>query len=282
MLPELEIGGSKSFLTYKYQTISFVITLFLGMRSSLKSYYLFFSLLVMQHLYSQVLKTTNHHVWISYAGIHPISNKLSLQVELSIRRNQYLKNPQQLLFRTGVVKDLGGGISIAGGYCFAKTYPYGSFASKATFPENRFWEQVQLRKKIKKLEFVSRVRVEQRFVYQPVLVNTGYEPGPAVYSTRFRIMQRISLPFFGAVIKERTLYATMFDELFFGFGNQIATHHFDQNRAFVGIGYVLPKFGRVEMGYLHQQIHKSAGSKIENNQTVQISFLPNFSIGKIN
>ena len=226
---------------------------------------MFFFILISENIQAQVIKTSNQHFWLSYTGIHPIAKKISLQAELSIRRNEFIKNPQQLLFRIGLIGDLGNGLSIAGGYCFAETYPYGAFASKAAFPENRFWKQLQLRKNIHRFEVVNRARVEQRFVYQPILVNAVYEPGEAFYSTRVRLMQRWSIPIFGVSIKERTLYLTAFDEIFYGFGAQIANHPFDQNRAFVGTGYVLPKFGRVELGYLHQQIHKSAGTKIENN-----------------
>ncbi len=207
--------------------------------------------------------------------MHP---KLSVQVEFSLRRNEFLKNPQQFLFRTGLVRELGNGFSTAGGYCFALTYPYGAFASKSDFPENRFWEQIQLRKKVKKLESVSRVRLEQRFVYSPILLNASYQSGPAVYSTRIRIMERLSYPFFGNSIKDNSIYATVFDEIMYGFGSQIGRNHYDQNRTFVGVGYVMPKFGRIEVGYLHQHILKSAGTKIENNKTIQISFFPVFSL----
>ena len=222
------------------------------MNSVKNSTFLFLLFLVSSTLQSQTLKTTNQHAWISYAGNHPIKNKLSLQLELSIRRNDYLKNPQQLLFRTGLVKEVGKGLSIAGGYCYAMTYPYGVFASKSNFPEHRIWEQIQLRKKVKKLELVSRVRLEQRFVYQPILVNASYESGPAVYSTRLRMMERLSYPIFAATIQEHVFYATGFDEIFYGFGTQIGIHHLDQNRAFIGVGYVVRTFGRIELGYLHQ------------------------------
>ncbi|NBO57801.1 MAG: DUF2490 domain-containing protein, partial [Chitinophagia bacterium] len=234
-----------------------------------------------QQIQSQILKTTNQHAWISYTGVHAIKNKLSLQVELSIRRNEFLKNPQQLLFRTGLVKEVSNGYSVAGGYCYVLTYPYGAFASKSDFPEHRLWEQIQLRKKVKKLELVSRVRLEQRFVYAPILINASYQIGPAVYSTRIRVMHRVSFPLYGTTIKDHAIYSTVFDEVMYGFGLQIGSNHFDQNRAFVGLGYVVPKFGRIEMGYLHQHILKSAGTKIENNKTILINFLPNFSLFKL-
>lgn len=243
----------------------------------LKSYILLFFLLFGGFSlvgWAQSSKTVNQNVWISYTGLLPINKKLSIHTELSWRRNEYLKNPQQLLLRTALVRNFAKGVSLAGGYSYIITYPYGAFASKSTFPENRIWEQLQVKKQWGKTEVISRLRLEQRFVYQPVLVGTSYKPGPSVYSTRIRIMQRFSIPLFTPSIKDKAIYAAVFDELFYGFGRQIGSHHFDQNRFFGGLGYVVPKFGRVEVGYLHQQIHRSGGTKIENNRTIQINFLP--------
>ncbi len=227
---------------------------------------------------AQVTKAINQNLWLSYVGVHPISKNLSLHAEVSWRRNELIRNPQQLLLRTGLIGNLGKGISIGGGYCYVITYPYGGMPAKSTFPENRIWQQFQVRKQVKHLEMVSRIRLEQRFVYQPTLQAGIWDAGQAVYSTRFRYMQRVSLPLSASVIKENVFYATAFDEIFYGFGRQIGKYHFDQNRVFAGLGYVFPKFGRMELGYFHQHIKRSSGTKIENNRTIQINFLPNFSL----
>ncbi|MFM8587807.1 MAG: DUF2490 domain-containing protein [Bacteroidota bacterium] len=248
------------------------------MRISLKSGFLLLFIFPFDPIFAQVSKVVNDNLWISYTGVHPINNKTSLHAEISLRRNEYLKNPQQLLFRTALLRNLGKGWSVAGGYCFVETYPYGGMPSKSAFPENRLWEQLQVRKQYKRFELISRLRLEQRFVYQPVPSGTIYEPGPSVYSTRFRLMQRVSLPLNGSIIKDKALYATALDEVFYGFGKQIGDYHFDQNRIYFGLGYVLPGFGRVEAGYMHQHIVRGAGTKVENNRTIQINFLPNFSL----
>ena len=256
----------------------FTLSLTLSMRKSLRTGYLLLSLFYCGSIVAQINKVVNDHIWISYVGVHPINKKTSLHAEISLRRNDYLKNPQQLLFRTALLRNLGKGWSAAGGYCFVETYPYGGMPSKSAFPENRIWEQIQMRKQYKQFELVSRWRVEQRFVYQPVSSGTIYKPGPPVYSTRFRLMQRVSLPINGSVIKDKVLYATALDEVFYGFGKQIWDYHFDQNRIYFGLGYVLPGFGRMEAGYMHQHIVRGAGTKVENNRTIQINFLPNFSL----
>ncbi|MFN6321210.1 MAG: DUF2490 domain-containing protein, partial [Bacteroidota bacterium] len=79
--------------------------------------------------FAQITKVVNDNIWVSYVGVHPINNKLSVHAELSWRRNEYFKNPQQLLVRTALLGNLGKGWSVAGGYCFVETYPYGGLPS---------------------------------------------------------------------------------------------------------------------------------------------------------
>ncbi len=256
----------------------FIITLTFFMSDRLKACIFILLLFDFFPSFAQITKVVNDNIWVSYVGVHPIDKKLSIHAELAWRRNEYFKNPQQLLVRTALLGNLGKGWSVAGGYCFVETYPYGGLPSKSAFPENRIWEQLQMRKQHGIIELVSRLRLEERFVYQPVSSGGTFKPGSSVYSTRVRLMQRISVPITAKAIKEKVLYATALDEIFYGFGRQIGVYHFDQNRIYAGIGYVLPSFGRIEAGYLHQQISRSAATKIENNRTIQINFLPNFSL----
>lgn len=67
------------------------------------------------------------------------------------------------------------------------------------------------------------------------------------------------------------MYLSLMDECFASFGSNITTNVFDQNRAFVGIGFVIPKLGRLELGYLNQTINKDYGSVLEDGENRVIS-----------
>ena len=111
------------------------------------------------------------------------------------------------------------------GYCFVETYPYGDFPVKATFPEHRLWEQIQIKSQAGPFEWVNRLRLEQRFSQLPVSDDTGaYEPGDAVYTNRARILNRFSIPFKGKTIEDKSLYATVYDEVLIGFGKNVAAN----------------------------------------------------------
>lgn len=84
------------------------------MRISLKSGFLLLFIFSFDPIFAQVSKVVNDNLWISYTGVHSINNKTSMHAEISLRRNEYLKNPQQLLFRTALLRNLGKGWSVAG------------------------------------------------------------------------------------------------------------------------------------------------------------------------
>ena len=229
------------------------------------------------HLY-----TDNNNTWFMYLGNHKISEKWGIHLEAQLRRNDFISKPQQLLLRTGINYYFNNQVFVTAGYCFVETYPYGEFPAKVAFPENRLWEQLQIKTQLKRVEWVSRFRLEQRFSNLPVINTTQsiYEPGDAVYTNRFRLLNRFSKPFKGETIVDKSLYATVYDEFFINFGKNVAANFLDQNRAYAGIGYKIPVVGKLEVGYMYQTIFKGDGVKIENNHTIQIGLSSNINFYK--
>jgi Protein of unknown function (DUF2490) len=214
--------------------------------------------------------TNNSTAWFMYFGTHKIADKWSLHLEGQVRRSEGLANPQQFLLRGGVNYHINPQATVTAGYAFIETYPYGGFPVKSIFPENRVWEQLQLKNQVGNFEWISRFRLEQRYVHAPVLVGGTYKAGDAVYTNRFRVLNRFSIPFNGKTIVDKSFYLSVYDEFMINFGKNVQYNLFDQNRIYVALGYKLPKVGRLEMGYLNQTLVKSDGKKIENNHTFQV------------
>lgn len=213
---------------------------------------------------------THTNGWFMYFGAHKFAEKWGLHAEVQVRRFNVVTDDQQLLLRTGINYHFGPNVFVTAGYCFVQTAPYGVFPAKAAFPENRAWQQVQIKNQLSRFEIVSRFRSEQRFVNNPVYRDSVWQPGDAQYSNRFRFLNRVSVPFKGKTIEEKSFYITAYDEIFINAGKNIAFNIFDQNRLYAAIGYRIPKLGRLEIGYLNQLILKSDGIKVENNHTLQI------------
>lgn len=214
------------------------------------------------------------HAWLMYFGDHKFSTHWGVHLEGQLRRADFVAAPQQGLLRTGINYHFSPAAFATAGYAFVETYPYGDFPVRAAFPEHRLWEQLQLRGQYGRFEVASRFRLEQRFSQLPVATGSGgFEPGDAVYTNRARILTRVSVPFRGATIKDRSLYLSAYDEPFISFGKNVAQNLFDQNRAYVALGYKIPGWGRLEVGYLNQLIIKATGLQVENNHTLQVGLM---------
>lgn len=212
----------------------------------------------------------NSNAWFMYFGTHKIADKWSLHLEAQVRRSEGLARPQQFLLRGGLNYHINPQATVTAGYAFIETSPYGGFSAKSDFPEDRIWEQLQLKNQVGNFEWISRFRLEQRYVYAPVLVGTTYEAGPSVYTNRFRLLNRFSIPLKGKTIADKSFYVSVYDEFMINYGKNVQFNLFDQNRAYVALGYKIPKIGRLELGFLNQTIVKSDGKKIENNNTFQL------------
>ncbi len=224
----------------------------------------------------------NNTGWLMYFGNHKITNRIGLHLEAQLRRSEFVAAPKQLLLRGGINIYTGDKSFFTAGYAYIETYPYGDLPSPITFPEHRIWEQFQVKTNLSRIEMISRFRLEQRYVYSPVYdkVENKYEVGKDVYTNRFRLLTRFSLPINGKEIKDKVFYISAYDELFINFGKNVGANVFDQNRAYVALGYKVPVLGRVEAGYLYQSIVKSDGVRIENNHALQLSITSNIEFRK--
>jgi hypothetical protein len=220
---------------------------------------------------------TNFNTWFAYIGTHKVNDKWAAFIDLQARRNDFLKNTQQNFARFGMLYFLNPNVSIGAGYGYFWTEPYGTSPAKAAFGENRYWEQIQWRTNYGKYELVNRLRLEQRNVNNPIADANGvFKEGPSVFTNRIRMQQKLSVPFRGSSIHDRSVYYTLANEMMVNFGENVKLNTFDQNRAFVGLGYRLPRVGRLEIGYQNQYLLKSDGKTVESNGSMNIWLLANF------
>ena len=236
--------------------------------------------IVMNSTFSQNrINGNNNNAWLMYFGNHKLSEKFGIHIEVQLRRNQFFSNPQQLLLRSGFNYYINKELTFTSGYCYVKTSPYGVQPVSIAFPENRIWQQLQMKNQYGRFEFLNRFRIEQRMSKLPQLNKDSlYVIGESIYTNRIRLMQRLSIPFKGKEIKDKSLYISIYNELFISFGKNVGTNFFDQNRAYIALGYKFPNIGRLEIGFLEQTIFKNANlisngqiqQKIENNHTIQI------------
>jgi hypothetical protein len=97
-------------------------------------------------------------------------------------------------------------------------------------------------------------------------------------------MIRFQIPLKGSEIKDKTPYLALYDEIFIGFGENVNSNVFDQNRIGVLLGYRFDKNLRIEAGYLNQiiQFGRQINGKniFQNNNGLIINAHYNFDFTK--
>lgn len=198
----------------------------------------------------------NFRVWAAYFGDHPfVESQWGLHLEAHVRRQDELTRWQQLLIRPGVNFRVNRFLTLTVGWAFNRTYPTPSSTGPPT-NEQRLWEQAWLRYSTGKVAWSSRFRLENRFL--PVA--SGYR-----FENRLRYWQQATVPV------KRQLYVTGYDEVWFYVAPYQAGSAFDQNRAYVALGFSVKPDWRIETGYLNQTLLERTGRVLEVNHMVVIS-----------
>ncbi len=242
------------------------------MKSALLSLLLFGSLAISGLAADQ--HADNYNLWLNYVGDHSLfGSPWGVHLEIQNRREDWGDEWQQLLIRPGINYTISPTVTVSAGYAYVKTYPYGDLPVANEFDEHRAWEQLSWKVNFMGLEWQHRFRLEQRWIEeQDKSGDTTNWRG----ENRFRYMLRTSIP----LTEDKKTYLAIWDEVFLNFGGNIAKNHFDQNRAFIGIGHKLTPTTRLEVGYMEQTIQRRGGDKWEANHTACIWLMSNWPFGK--
>lgn len=223
-------------------------------------------------------RDSNSHLWLNYVGDHPLGDgPWGVHLEAQVRRADFGGSWQQLLIRPAINYTISPAWSVSLGYAYVNTYRYGEFPALDSFPEHRIWQQASYTHKALRLEWQHRFRLEQRFIGELGADGRGgFEVENFRYENRFRYMLRTTIP----LTADEKTYLALWDEVFFNFGSNVSGNHFDQNRAFIGIGRKLSDTSRLEVGWLEQTLQRRGGTIWEDNHTLAVWLTSKWPFGK--
>jgi hypothetical protein len=190
--------------------------------------------------------------WSSYFGDHRLSKHWGFHFDGQFRKD-LRKDWNQSLLRPGVNFYLGKKVFLSQGYVWIRTESRGTVT-----PEHRSWQQLQYMPKALGVMMNHRFRLEQRWISLP----QGHR-----YQNRFRYFYRTELP-----VSSR-YFVGLQNEVFLGFGQNRGNAVYDQNRAYISIGKRFGPIGRLETGYMYQNILLRDGVSREHNHILVVSFL---------
>lgn len=207
--------------------------------------------------------------WLAYLGVHPISPRWRVQLEAQLRQTEGVRQPQQRLYRTALLRGLGPRARAGAGYALVRSYPPDEFvATPVPFTEHRAYQQLDLNMGAGPLVVDHRYRLEQRFAERLGVGASALRRVGWTYTNRARYLLRATLAPGGGAPTAGEPYLTAYDELFVGFGRNVRSNVFDQNRAFVGVGYRWTPVLRAEVGYQNHYVLRANGTDAERNHTL--------------
>lgn len=211
--------------------------------------------------------------WLMYTGDHPISAQWAVHTEYQWRRvGAQLSTPQQNLARLGLVWTLTDRIKVSGGYTYFQSHRYGTYPEVVGHPEpeNRIYEDITLADQLGRFKLEQRVRLEQRWLGTRDKTGAGSVQAWE-YQNRIRYQLTVELPLQGSTVDDGEWYLNAFDELFIGFGHNVADNVFNQNRLSGGLGYQLTDKARLEVNYLYQIRQHAEPDPVARRSVVELN-----------
>lgn len=214
-------------------------------------------------------------VWFLQLTRYHINDQWIVSNELHLRRHDWLKEQEQIVIRPAINFSPVKGITFTTGYSFLLTWPYGPFSTvPVNIPENNIWQEVTLQNLFwDRLNFLHRLRLEERWVGVPSQQNGEWLIDDFAYANRFRyrLITRFDILRFE---KNQALYASLFDEIWIHLNNQLKPKSFDKNWMYLGFGYRFNENVQIELAYLDQWVMRQ--NFTENYKGLQMVLIYDF------
>lgn len=197
-------------------------------------------LLLLSLLFSSLLSSQNTSedkwgTWVMLYGDNKISENLDIVTEFRLHHYEIFDVLDNQFYKIGLGYRLTPTISFGAGY----VHHYSETLTNVNVSENRPYEDICLKGKIKKLSVSHRYRIEHRWINNE---------GVTDFVNRMRYRLQLIHPISGR------LYVKVFEEIFLNLREDV----FNQNRLHTGIGYSINPNFKVELGYLKNHLANRA------------------------
>lgn len=202
--------------------------------------------------------------WLAWFNNTALSPRFGVISDVQLRSQDEWSGPRNLLIRPGLSWTVAPGHSITAGYAYIGTFR--PDAPDAT--EHRSWQQYVASRAMPAATISQRLRLEQRFIGRP--------GGPDIYSDRLRWFGRAVIPLESSLPFTHGSFIALQNEVFVNLSgrDELNGRVFDQNRAYVAIGWRRSPSVDLEIGYLNQWINGRNGDIV--NHVLQVALYTSF------
>lgn len=218
--------------------------------------------------------------WFANFNTFKINTRLSIHGEVQLRSTDQLEHLQTLLLRTGLNYHVNSKLVLTAGYAYIPNRRVVA-GIDGYAAEHRIFEQLQYTHPLvigtgahaRKGSLAHRFRLEQRFIPNPSYVeNNELKSDGNLYANRFRYFIRNITPLIPWPADGKAPFLALQNEVFVNIGDKSGVNgeFFDQNRAYIALGYRFHKKFDAEMGYMNQYIN-GRGNDFTNNHILQVA-----------
>lgn len=209
-------------------------------------------------LFSVPLKAQTQQTFTGWSAAfftYKINPKFSIHFDGQARSTDQLKEIQSFIIRPGLNYHIKNNMIATVGYAYIGNQRNIS-AINGWVSEHRIWEQFIINQKFTVLNRPStlqhRFRLEQRFMGQPTVEQNELVTDRYDFAQRLRYFTRAIVPICETTSFTDGAFIALQNEIFAHIQNSPNSKIFDQNRAYLALGWrINPKFD-VEAGYLNQ------------------------------
>ncbi len=134
-------------------------------------------------------------------------------------------------------------------------------------PQYRLWQQGVLVTPFEHVKVMHQLRMEQRW-------RRDYQKSsPFELTYRFRYKLTAYIPLNHRDFSVHTLFLAFYEEIFMQAGRSIVYNHFEDNRAYAGLGYNLSPSLQVHAGYMNSYRHRGEPFKYESRDIIRFSII---------
>jgi hypothetical protein len=205
--------------------------------------------------------------WSAVFFSYKLNDKFSLHFDGQARSTDELKNLGSYIIRPGLNYHIKDNMTATVGYAYI-----GNNRSvmdiDGWIPEHRIWEQFIFNQKFtlanRPVTLQHRFRLEQRFMGQAIIDNNELVTDNYEFAQRLRYFARSIFPLSKTDNFTKGAFLALQNEVFFNVQNAPNDNFFDQNRAYLALGWRLsPKFD-LEAGYMNQYVLGKSNNTVNN------------------
>lgn len=213
------------------------------------------------------IETHDPGFWLGYYTKFRFGKRLFYYGEYHLRLRNGFNDISKVYLRYGATYlltkkvELTFGIATPIGFTKEPDDPMNDFA----VPEFRFWQQALFVMPVLTAKTYHQLRIEQRW-------KRKFAKGsPWQLTYRWRYKFSIYIPLNHHHLQPKTWFFSFYDEMFLQSGKSITYNIFEDNRMFVGLGYLIRNGVQVQTGYLWNFHHNGSPYEYENQHIWRVA-----------